>query len=411
MGAGNAGDARNTPKDKGRKAQGNAAGLNRAILACAIVSVLGLVLYGVELANGMALTGMRNLDSWGLYIMGFMFFVGLGSGCLAVAAFPRLVGRPLPIDAERTFCWAGLCAMLLAGILIVVDLGQPMRMYELFASANMSSPLMWDVLAVGLFIVVAVVYLAFLRRFEDGRSTAAAMRVMSGVACGAALVVITVDAWIFGLQHGREMWSTALLGPWFATSALLSGVAFAIVAQAVAGKAGRGILPDGVAATLYKVLGALACIDAYCFLCDLVTSGYGDGAVAGMLLAGPLAPLFWLQMACLALCAVVCFVPKLRCRPLAIAAPIAALAAAFLKRAELVVGGFQLPQLEWAGPMSGYTITDASGTLAQAYAGMVYAPTPLEVGVFLGMVGVGSLVFCLGMKYLPGMRGAASEKE
>ena len=150
--------------------------------------------------------------------------------------------------------------MLLAGILIIIDLGQPFRMFELIINANLASPLMWDVLAVGLFIVVSILYLVFLQRIEEGRASTVSMRVMSGIACAAALIVITVDAWIFGLQQGREMWNTALLGPWFVTSALLSGVGFAILTAAVGKKFGREILPEKGRATLFKLLGALACL-------------------------------------------------------------------------------------------------------------------------------------------------------
>ena len=371
----------------------------RAIVVFAVVSVLGAVLYGVEMANGMSMTGMRNLDSWGLYIMGFMFFIGLGSGCLTVAGLPRLAGCALAYGTERLLVWAGLCSMLLAGILIVIDLGQPLRMYELIIGANMASPLMWDVLAVGLFIVVSIVYLVMLDRVEGGRSSGKAMRIMSGIACAAALIVITVDAWIFGLQHGREMWASALMGPWFVTSALLTGVAFAIVANAICAQTATALFSEDAKQTLYKALGVLACVDVYCFLCDLITSSYGDGAVATMLLVGPLAPLFWLQMACLAACVVICFAPEIRNKPYALAAPIVAIVAAFLKRVELIVGGFQLPLLELPGPMSEYTITNAGGTLAQAYAGLVYVPSALETGIFVGAIGLASLAFCLGIRY------------
>ena len=39
--------------------------------------------------------------------------------------------------------------------------------------------------------------------------------------------------------------------------------------------------------------------------------------------------------------------------------------------------------------------------MADAYAGMVYWPTPLEFGVTLGVVALGALVFLLGIKFLP----------
>ena len=51
--------------------------------------------------------------------------------------------------------------------------------------------------------------------------------------------------------------------------------------------------------------------------------------------------------------------------------------------------------------MTPYTVTDWQGTMAQAYAGMVYWPTPLEFGIALGVVALAFLVLFLGLKFLP----------
>ena len=47
------------------------------------------------------------------------------------------------------------------------------------------------------------------------------------------------------------------------------------------------------------------------------------------------------------------------------------------------------------------SVTYADGTLADAYANLVYWPTPLEFGVTLGVVALGFLIFFLGLKFLP----------
>ena len=51
--------------------------------------------------------------------------------------------------------------------------------------------------------------------------------------------------------------------------------------------------------------------------------------------------------------------------------------------------------------MTPFTVTNWEGNMAQAYAGMVYWPTPLEFGVALGVTALGFLVFFLGLKLLP----------
>ena len=71
---------------KGQEAAGAKAvawggrGLSIAIGVSAAVMVAGIALWAMQLAGGMVQTGMRNLNSWGLYITSFMFFVGLSAG-------------------------------------------------------------------------------------------------------------------------------------------------------------------------------------------------------------------------------------------------------------------------------------------------------------------------------------------
>ena len=43
-------------------------GLNIGIVVAAVVTVAGLALWGMQLSGGLVQTGMRNFDSWGLYI-------------------------------------------------------------------------------------------------------------------------------------------------------------------------------------------------------------------------------------------------------------------------------------------------------------------------------------------------------
>ncbi|MCI8452449.1 MAG: polysulfide reductase, partial [Eggerthellaceae bacterium] len=99
--------------------------------------------------------------------------------------------------------------------------------------------------------------------------------------------------------------------------------------------------------------------------------------------------------------AVVCFVPSLRTSPLLALAGVAAILAILCKRVQLLVGGFQIPNIEWPAVMTPSTVTNWQGNLEQAYAGMVYWPAPIEWGVALGVVALAVLIFLLGLKFLP----------
>ena len=379
-------------------------GVAVAIVVAAILTVGGLALWAFQLTSGMVNTNMRNLDSWGLYITMFMFLVGLSAGGLIISSAPRVFGMEGFGGVSKIAVWTSICCTVLAIGFVVIDLGQPLRLWELFVYSNLGSPLMWDIIVLGTYLILSIVYLWAMLRFEGGKGSAAALRVVSAIALVCAVLVHSVTAWIFGLQQGREMWHTALLGPWFVSSALVCGVALVLVVVIALRKAGYLELDQANVVKLVKMLGAFVVVDLYFFGCDLLTAGFPGGSgseIVAMLATGPLAPFFWVEVVGCALCAAVCFTPKLRTDPLVVVASLLAIVGIFCKRAQLLVGGFQIPNLDYAGPMTQYTVTDWATGMTGAYQGMVYWPTPMEFGIVLGVFGLGALMLLVGLKFLP----------
>ena len=394
--------ATKSPKAPAAKFGGK--GINIGIVVAALLTIMGLALWVMQLSGGMVQTGMRNLDSWGLYITMFMFLVGLSAGGLIISSAPRVFGVEGFGGISKIAVWTSICCTVLAIGFVVVDLGQPLRLWELFVYSNLGSPLMWDIIVLGTYLILSVVYLWATLRFEGGKGSATSLRVISAIALVCAILVHSVTAWIFGLQQGREMWHTALLGPWFVSSALVCGVALVLVVVIALRKAGYLELDQSFVVKMAKLLGVFVCVDLYFFACDLLTEGFPGGhgvEVVSMLTTGPLAPFFWIEVVGCALTAIVCFTPKLRTNPLIVAAGLLAIVGIFCKRVQLLVGGFQLPNLDYAGPVSPYTVTGWESGMTAAYQGMVYFPTPLEFGVTLGVVGLGALLLLVGLKYLP----------
>ena len=394
--------ATKSPKAPAAKFGGK--GINIGIVVAALLTIMGLALWVMQLSGGMVQTGMRNLDSWGLYITMFMFLVGLSAGGLIISSAPRVFGVEGFGGISKIAVWTSICCTVLAIGFVVVDLGQPLRLWELFAYSNLGSPLMWDIIVLGTYLILSIVYLWATLRFEGGKGSATSLRVISAIALVCAILVHSVTAWIFGLQQGREMWHTALLGPWFVSSALVCGTSLVLVVVIALRKAGYLELDQSFVVKMAKLLGVFVCVDLYFFACDLLTEGFPGGhgvEVVSMLTTGPLAPFFWIEVVGCALTAIVCFTPKLRTNPLIVAAGLLAIVGIFCKRVQLLVGGFQLPNLDYAGPVSPYTVTGWESGMTAAYQGMVYFPTPLEFGVTLGVIGLGALLLLVGLKYLP----------
>jgi len=379
-------------------------GLNVAIGVSAVVVVAGLVLWAMQLSGGMVQTGIRNLNSWGLYITSFMFFVGLSAGGLIISSVPKAFGVAGFGGISKVAVMSSIACTVAAIGMVVVDLGQPARLWELFAYSNLGSPLMWDILVLGTYLILSCVYLWAQVRADAGKMSHTALRVISVVALVYAVLVHSVTAWIFGLQVGREMWHTALLAPWFVSSALVCGTALVICIAIGLRRAGYLQLDQANIVKLAKLLGAFVLVDLYFFGCDLLTEAFPMGSgldVVTMLVSGSLAPFFWTEIAGCALCAVICLAPALRTNALLVAGSLLAIVGIFCKRVQLLVGGFQLPNLDMAAPLTSMHHVAWDAGLTGIYGGMVYWPTPLEFGVTAGVVALAVLVFLLGVKFLP----------
>lgn len=379
-------------------------GLNIAIGVAAVLTLVGIGLWVMQGMGGMAQTNMRDFAPWGLHIIMFMFFVGLSTGALFVSTAPLAFGLKGFDGISKVSAWVSICCAVLAIGFVVVDLGQPARLWELFIYSNLESPLMWDIVVLGVFLILSIVYLWVLLKAEKGGVSRTAKRVVSIIALLFSVVVLAVDAWIFGLQQAHELWYTALMGPWFVSSALVSGVAVALIATVALRKVGYVEVDGEIVLKLTKVLGVFVCVDLFFLGCDLVTNAYpaGSGAeIAAMLVSGPLAPFFWIEVVGCIACAVICFVPSLRKNPLIVVGALLALAGTLCKRFQILIGGFQVPNIEMPSPITSVTFMNWQSGVGEAYQSIVYMPSMLEIGVMVGVIGLGALMLCLGLKYLP----------
>ena len=379
-------------------------GLTVAIAVAAVITVAGIACWAVQLSGGMVQTGMRNLDSWGLYITMFMFFVGLSAGGLNISSVPNSFGMKGFGGISKVAIWTSVCCTCAAIGFVVVDLGGPARLWELFVYSNFSSPLMWDILVLGTYLILSVVYLWAYLRHEAGKLSHTAIRAISVVALIVAILVHNVTAWIFSLAPAHEFWHTALMGPWFVASALDCGPGLVLIVCLALRRAGYLSLEQKHVTNLAKMLAVFVLVDLYFYACDLLTSGYfgGEGAeVVTMLTSGALAPAFWTQIILMAVSVAILVVPKLRTDAGVVAASALAIVGVFCKRLQILVGGFQIPNLDMPGVTTQYTITNWQAGFSGAYQGMVYAPQPIEFVVAAGVLAMCVLFLLLGLKYLP----------
>ncbi|MDR0515390.1 MAG: polysulfide reductase NrfD [Coriobacteriaceae bacterium] len=375
-----------------------------AIIIAAVVAVAGIGLWVFQGTAGFVNTNMRNLDSWGLYIICFMWFVGLSAGGLIISSAPQVFGIKGFGGIAKVAVWVSICCTVLAVAFVLVDLGGPARVWHLFVYANMTSPLMWDIIVLAAYLVVSVVYLWATLRVQAGKGSPKALRVLSVIALVCAVMVHTVTAWIFGLLQAHEFWHTALLGPWFVSSALVSGLALVLVIVIALRKAGYLEPKQEDIAKMARLLGVFTAVDLYFLACDLLTLGFpgASGAdMVGILATGALAPFFWVEVAAGAFTLLVAFTPSLRTVPLVATAAVLSVLGILCKRVQLLVGGFQAANISYPAVATGPGLTDVGAGTAALSPALVYVPAPLELGIVVGVLALGICLLLVGLRYLP----------
>ncbi len=371
-----------------------------------VLAIMGLALWGYQLSTGLVITDMRNITSWGLYIVNFMFAVGLSAGGLIIASVPRVFGVLGFKSISKLAVLLAIVCTVLAGVFIIVDMGHPERLLNLVVYGNLTSPLVWDVVVITIYLVVSVIYMWAMIRAEKESGHEQGLFILSCIALVTAILVHSVTAWIFGLQIGRAFWNTALLAPMFISSALVSGLALVLLTTLVLQALGY-FNPDlELVKRMSKLLAVFILVDLFLLFCELLTAYYpleGTGyAAVNLLLSGTGAPMFWFEI----LGAVLAVVLLLAKGTLTQAVPVGlasllAIVGVFFKRFNLLMGGFALPNVTNPGVTTG-PVSPNIGTMLQGLDQQFafYFPSFTEWGIMIGVFAFGALILTLGLRYL-----------
>jgi len=381
-------------------------GSQKLIAATAFLTVIGFSLWVYQIVRGLFVSDMRNLSPWGLYITMFMFFVGLSAGGLIIATVPRVFGLKGFKPVSKIAVYLAICCTVLAGLFIVVDLGRPERMWHLLAYSNLGSPLMWDVLVIPTYLIVSTVYLWATLRAEKGKGSEASLKMLSTVALITAILVHSVTAWIFGLQIGRPFWHTSLLAPMFISSALVSGLALTLFVVLILQKVGYLQRDPESKCRMASLLGLFVLVDLFLLFCELITAAYPLGGtefqVVKTMLTGIFAPMFWIEVLGGLLAAFLLLnTGTQKDNRLVGGASLLAILGIFFKRYQLLLGGFQFPNLTHFSITTGPVAPDAGTWWRGLQGSFIYFPSIFEWSLTIGVVSMGALLLTLGLKYLP----------
>jgi dimethyl sulfoxide reductase membrane subunit len=392
------------------------------ILVLLALVVAGAVAWGIQLQNGLIVTNMRDVISWGLYISLFAWFVGVSAGGLivssAAAVFKIRQWQPISKLANLV----ASVAIALAAFAILPDLGRPDRVLNLFLYPQLDSPLIWDVLIIFTYLIISLVELGLLisadRAAKQGdlNKHASRERLVRGLAFVALPVAVfthSITAWIFGLQISRPAWNTALLAPLFLASALVSGLALIIFVSVLTNRYGSVKVNKDTIAGLARLLGVIILIDLFLLLSEYITAIWpATPAEVSPLTTeffGPYGWIAWTQwILALAAFAIVAY-PRLRTSGVALTfASVLVLLEVFIYRIELVVPAFVNPLVQYPPGTSIGTVGTAYTNSTVAYSpGFsfqlvgAYFPSIIEFAIAIGILAGAALLIVLGIHFLP----------
>jgi len=357
---------------------------------------------------------------WGLYIITFMFFVGLSAGGLIVASAGRLFDVKQFAPIVRLAVVEAAVTIATAAILIIPDLGRPQRILNLFIHAHWMSPMIWDVTVILIYLVISLVYLwLYTRRDLAARGSWMALGtkdtsdsarahdyhltyILAWIALPAAVLVHSITAWIFGLQISRGFWYSAIMPPLFITSALVSGLSLVVILAFVVRRTGSVSFGDELGSFLGGLLAVFLAVEAFLLLSE-VLAGYYPGIptdAVHQLFSGRYAPGFAVEVIVgLVIPFVLLAVAAWRRRPrVVVVASVLALIGIFVHRANLIVIGLGKDPIALPpGTPLGTPQTNGSSFAVSS----VYFPSIWEFLIVLGIVALSALLFTLAVRYLP----------
>jgi len=227
--------------------------------------IIGLCLclyaYFLQLRFGLGVAGIRDYVSWGLYLSNFVFFVATSLIGMLISGVLGLTGIKWITPISRIAEIIAVAFAAIAGLVIIMDMGRPDRLANVFIYGRFQSPILWDVTVVTTYFVLSALLL-FLTLISDiawvEKKTShlpgwvkktyqilslnwtetpeknaiirRCVRILLLLIIPCALAIHTVTSWLFAMTT-RAGWDSTLFGPYFVTGAFVSGSAAVIIAM------------------------------------------------------------------------------------------------------------------------------------------------------------------------------------
>lgn len=300
------------------------------VILLGAVVLWGFYAFAYQYRYGLAVTGMRDVVTWGLYLVNFVFFIGISHAGTLISAILRVTHAGWRTPITRMAELITVVAIMTGALMPIIDMGRPDRVLNIIIFGRFQSPILWDIVSIVSYLFGSLTYLylplipdfALMRDklsknasgFKHRLYTIMAVgwqdtpeqrkRLEKGIGIMAVLIipiaisVHTVVAFIFSMTM-RPGWDSTIFGIYFVIGAIFSGIASILIVMAIFRKLyhlEEYITERHFRLLSYLLLTALA-LYLYLTVSEYLTVGYKLETVEKQLLTnlmfGQNAPWFW----------------------------------------------------------------------------------------------------------------------
>ncbi len=262
----------------------------------------------LQITKGHGITGMRDNVVWGMYIVNFIFFIGLSYAGAIISGLLTLFKVPWGKPIIRISQMMTIISVIVGPVFILLCVGRFDRLHYLFLHPRIQSPMTWDVLAIVTYLVGSVLflYISLIRDYAVYRDAkmnipkwkqklynalalgyrgtpgqikhlAVSQNLLAIILIPLSIIVASILSWIFGMTL-RPGWHSTIFGPYFVLGSLYSGVGVLIVAMYIYRKVHK--LEEYITDLHFKYLGyalmALAAGYGYFTFSEYFTDWFGS---------------------------------------------------------------------------------------------------------------------------------------
>ncbi len=379
--------------------------------------------YFYQLRDGLGVTAMRDIVSWGLYISTFVFFVAVSLVGMLVSAVLGLLKIPGITAISRIAEMIAIAFVMMAGAIIVFDMGRPDRLLNVFIHGRFQSPILWDITVITTYIVISlllillplipdmaimknrlkdapkwrlmiykILSLGYLGLPEQKKIIFKSIRTLSILIIPVAFGIHTVTSWLFAMTP-RVGWDSTIFGPYFVAGAFPAGVGAMAVAMYVFRNTYN--LKEYITEKHFDLVGKLLVLTSLLYLYfnlnEFLVPGYkmkaNEAEHLKMLFVGKYAVLFWFTQIFGLILPILILLFKKGRKPIPmLIIGIVVVIGAFLKRFIIVVPTLVHPHLPVQNVPEHF---------------MVYSPNGFEWAITMGAISIALLIVTIIAKLVP----------